>query len=445
MTRPTRRGVWWLWPAVPSLLVVAPTLIAANLMPESLYERAWRTPKGLDGRLTTLLLAVVVALVVGNLVVALTERDRSARPGVDWPRLDPTTTAMLRRAYPVLIGLTLFGYAVWIGRGIARGLTLADVEAVLATQDNFKLPIKEKLDTLPGITTLTQAAIPAAVVGVLLDVRRPSARVRFWYRLVILLAAARAFMLAERLAIAEIVVPVLVLRAAVAARRSGPRGQLLLAIAPALAVGLLLSAFSISEYSRSWNWYSTRTDRSFVDFASERLLGYYATSHNNGALLLEHGEVADVPFHTTSFVWQIPPGSQIGADIADDVSDDRRRVLHGFGNPEFNSPGGLASILADYGTAGGLAFAFGLGLVAGGLHLGFIHGRPLGLLLYPVVFTGMLELPRYLYWFQGRAVPAIAAPLFLVLLHSIRQRRAARRLALLASLPSGTRPTGMVR
>ncbi|MEL7210641.1 MAG: hypothetical protein AAGK32_20805, partial [Actinomycetota bacterium] len=187
----TPRAVWWLWPAVPSALLVAPTLIAASLMSESLYERAWRTPKGLDGRLTTLLLAVVVAIVGGNLVVALAERDRSSRPGIDWPHLDQSTLAFLRRVYPVLLGLTLFGYAVWIGRGITRGLTVADIEAVLTTQDNFKLPIKEKLDTLPGVTTLTQAAIPAAVIGVLLDIQRPSAKVRFWYRLVILLAAAR--------------------------------------------------------------------------------------------------------------------------------------------------------------------------------------------------------------------------------------------------------------
>ncbi|MGI9598115.1 MAG: hypothetical protein ACR2QK_18265, partial [Acidimicrobiales bacterium] len=347
---------------------------------------------------------------------------------------------------PYLIALTLVGYGAWIGNGLRNGLTLTDVEMVLTTQDNFKLPIKEKLDTLPGVTTLTQVAIPAAVVGALLDVHRSSPRIRFWYRLVILLAAARAFMLAERLAIAEIVVPVIVLRAAVAVRRSGPRGQVLLAVAPLLAVALLLSAFTVSEYSRSWNWYSGRTDRSFVDFASERLVGYYATSHNNGALLLEHGEVVgEVPYHTTSFVWQIPPGSQIAVEIVDDVDDDRRRVLNGFGNPEFNSPGGLASILVDYGTAGGLAFAFGAGLVFGALHLAFVHGRLLGLLLYPMAFTGLLELPRYLYWFQGRAIPAVAAPVFVVLVHSIRQRRSCRRLALLAALPRAARPTGVPR
>ena len=83
-------------------------------------------------------------------------------------------------------------------------------------------------------------------------------------------------------------------------------------------------------------------------------------------------------------------------------------------------------------------------MVFGGLHLAFLHGRLLGVLLYPVVFTGLLELPRYLYLFQGRAVPAIGVPLVLVLTRALIQRRTSRRLALLASLPSN-RPTGVLR
>jgi len=403
------RSTWWLWPMTPLLLVAGPTLILANAIDESVYERAWRTPKGLDDRSTVLMLAVVIAMAAGTMVVALAEDSRRARPGQNWPGLPDEMVTKLSRIYPWLIGLTLFGYAVWIGLGLSRGLSVADVQTVLATQDNFKLPIKSKLETLPGVTTLTQAAIPAAIVGVLLDAHRPSAAVRWAYRLTILLATARALMLAERLALAEIVVPILVLRAALFGHRVVDGRRLLVTLAPLFGAVLLLVGFAASEYSRSWNWYSSRTDTGFVDFASERLLGYYATSHNNGALLLNHGEtVADIPYYTTTFVWQIPPGSQVGGELADDVSDDRRRVLHGFGNPEFNSPSGLSSVLIDFGTIGGLVFALALGMVVAGLHLSFLYGRILGLLLYPVAFTGLLELPRYLYWFQGRATPAIA-------------------------------------
>jgi hypothetical protein len=422
------------------LVLVVPTLLGAVAISDSVYERAWRTPKGLDGRITVLFLVVVVFLVAGTVVVAMAERSRVARPGSSWPALDGATVEVLKRVYPVLIVLALVGYGIWIGSGIARGLRFQDVQDVLATQDNFKLPVKEKLETLPGLTTLTQVAIPAVVIGIVLDARRPTRWIRWGYRLLIVLAAVRAFLLAERLAVAEILVPVIVVRAALAARRATRRGRALVALAPVFGVALLLVGFAVSEYSRSWNWYSDRTDRSFVDFASERLLGYYATSHNNGALLLEHGEIVGaVPYYTTSFVWEVPPGSQLGGEVADDVGDERRRVLHGFGNPEFNSPGGLASILTDYGVVGGAAFAFGLGLVVGSLHLGFLHGRLVGLLVYPVIYTGLLELPRYLYWFQGRALPALVIPVAVAMVLSVRRRRSARHQALRATMAAGAR------
>ena len=39
----------------------------------------------------------------------------------------------------------------------------------------------------------------------------------------------------------------------------------------------------------------------------------------------------------------------------------------------------------------------------------FVAAKPFGILFYPVAFLGMLELPRYMYWTEGRAVPALIA------------------------------------
>ncbi len=407
-----RRSVWWLWPAAPLLLLVGSTLLIANAVPATVYERAWLSPKQLDAETTLLLMGGLFAMVAGALLAGLAERDPGARPQGAWPALSDEAMGVLRRVYPYLILLTLFGYAVWILNGLAKGLTMEDVQAVLTTPDNSKLPVKRKLETLPGITTLTQVAIVAAVVGVVIDLDRPSAPVRWAYRGVILLAAIRAMMLAERLAIAELLIPVMVLRAAALARRADRRTQIALRLAPVFGVFLLLIGFAASEYTRSWNWYSFHRDQSFVEFSSERLLGYYSTSHNNGAAMLKYGEeFADVPYYTTSFFWEIPPGSQIGGELPDDAADDRRELRQEFGNPEFNSPGGLAAVFADYGTIGGLVFWLALGILVGGLHLSFLHGRILGILLYPAFFVGFLELPRYLYWFQGRIVPAVVVSL----------------------------------
>lgn len=425
-----RRSVWWLWPATPLVMVVGVTLLGASAISEDVYVRAWRTPKELDGYTTVVLLGGVVALVVGVLLSGMAERDPNARPAESWPALSDEAFHLLRRAYPWLIGMTIFGYVAWIGNGISKGLTFGDVEAVLTTQDNFKLPVKEKLETLPGITTLTQVAIPAAIVGVIIDLHRPRALVRYAYRLVLLLAAARALMLAERLAVAEILVPVMMLRAAALGRRLRGTPQVILGLAPFLAVFILLVGFAASEYSRSWNWYSGQRDQNFVEFSSERLLGYYATSHNNGALLLKYGtEFGDIPYYTTTFFWEIPPGSQLGGGLADDASADRRRILRDFGNPEFNSPSGIASVFVDYGVVGGHLFYLAIGVLIGAIHLSFIHGRVFGILLYPIVFTGLLELPRYLYWFQGRTTPAVLVAITLAGYLAASARKRLRRQA----------------
>ncbi|MDH3682284.1 MAG: oligosaccharide repeat unit polymerase [Acidimicrobiia bacterium] len=423
-----RRSVWWLWPVAPVALIVVTTLLVAGATPESTFERAWRTDKALDDWTVFLMFAGAVALMVGAAMAALTERDPSSRPRQSWPGLSPTASILLRRAYPVLIGITLFGYAVWLGNGIRLGLSTADVVDVLETQDNFKLPIKQKLETLPGITTLAQVAMPAVIVGVIVDLDRPSRAVRWTYRAVILLAATRAFLLAERLALAELLVPVLVLRAMAAHQRSRVRGRFWLALSPLLALVVLVAGFAGSEASRSWTFYSSNTDQSLPAFASERLLGYYVTAHNNGAILLRHGSGTSdgLPVYTTAFVWEVPPGSQLGGDATDDATGERWDLLRRFGNPEFNNTSGLASPFADYGGIGGFSFLLVVGFVIGLVHLSFLHGRPTGVFLYPILYTGLLEVPRYLYWSQGRSTPAIVGAVGLAFFVAARARRAMR-------------------
>ena len=72
-----------------------------------------------------------------------------------------------------------------------------------------------------------------------------------------------------------------------------------------------------------------------------------------------------------------------------------------------------------------------IGVIAGLLYRHFCHGRPLGLLVYPVFFVGLVEMPRYVYWGQGRATYAwLAIAVVLFLLHRRRSRvRLVRRSA----------------
>jgi hypothetical protein len=416
--------VWWLRPWTPVCAFVLPTLVVAQLLPSETYEAAWRTPKSLDGRSFTIMALGMLTFALGMVLAVASERPPPPAADRSWPRLSDGTSRLLRRAYPLLVGLTLCGYLVWIANGIRQGLSLRDIQVLLATQDNFMLSVKSKLETVPGVSTLTQVAMAAAVVGVIVNLLSPSAAVRWSYRLVVLLAIIRAELLAERLAVAEILVPMLVTKAGALSSSLEGRRRLLLAWAPLLAAAVLYAGFAASEHSRSWIYYRDVRQQSFVAFSAERLTGYYATSHNNGALLIRHqARQNETPYFTTSFFWEVPPGTIISPGLAEGASERRGQILRGFGNPEFNSPSGVASPFADYSVAGGLAFFAVHGVIMGAIHISFVRGRPAGVLLYPVAYVGLLELPRYLYWYQGRFIPTLGVLLVVLAVTGFRARR----------------------
>jgi len=102
-------------------------------------------------------------------------------------------------------------------------------------------------------------------------------------------------------------------------------------------------------------------------------------------------------------------------------------VLETQANPALNSVGGVAGPFIDYGDVGGTIYFFLVGLFLGHLYRLFAAGRLFGLLLYPVFFIGLLELPRYLYWAQGRSSPAFLV-LFLIGLVASARARFVRRM-----------------
>ncbi len=427
-----RGGVWWANPLSPVLLLVVPALVAAYLVPAHAYLEHWRTPKfvefgGLARSLVALLLLSVGTLVVTRGRLGLAVRD-------EWPDLSPVAREVLRRAFFVLYRITCAAYVVWVLVAVQRGLRPASLLDTLREQNTFSGELKRQFETVAGVTTLTQCGIAAVVIGALLTTRPDRAVTRrVW--VLFALAVARGFFLAERLAMIELVLPWLVVRsgqlAATGRRRSG---RWLVRAGPIVAIPVLLVAFSLFEYSRSWSFARTRTDDTFLEYSAYRLAGYYATSINNGELNRTSIDRTErLPYFTVEFFWTAPVVSS---------ALDYRELSHvppgpdpvtRLGNPEYNSPGGVAAPFIDFGSIGGFLYYGIVGLVLGALYRSFAGSRLLGLLLYPTVFTGLLELPRYLYWAQGRVAPAYAALVLTGLLVAARARAvqdARRHLAL---------------
>jgi hypothetical protein len=244
---------------------------------------------------------------------------------------------------------------------------------------------------------------------------------------VLLLGMARAFFLTERLAILELIIPAVGILAMHLAKRRAAASRLV-AAAPFILMPAVMAVFGAFEYSRSWAFYSQHTHGSFVQFVVDRLAGYYATAYNNGQLALMYASGGSrLPYGSIEALWTAPGMSQIdlyGRLTGHTEPNDFGTVLTQHGNPEFNSPGGLAVPFVDYGTVGGLLFLFLAGLTLGVAYRSWRDGELWGALVYPVALTGLFELPRYLYWGQGRVAPAFVA-LFLVAWLAGRRRRAA--------------------
>jgi hypothetical protein len=407
-------GAWWLSPVGAVLLISPASLFGAWAIGDARYRTEWRTPKELTTGFAVLMLVGLVALVLGAAWFQL-------RPGRvwhgRWPALDDDARAVLHRASTWTFRATLFGYAALAAIGLARGVSPATLVISLATFSTSD-GIKNSFAPIAGVSSFTQIGIVHVVVAGLLLRRRQEARGsladrRLRRRLVVVLVLAllRSFLLSERLAILELAVPllaILVLRWSV-----DPRGWVRrnCRLAPVVLLPLLLAVFGLFEYTRSWKFYSTHGGGSFLDFAAVRFAGYYATAYNNAAILQAHGRFPGrLPYSVVESVWTAPGISQLG--LYDRLSGgDAPQAFYAaithYGNPEFNNPGGLGVPFVDLGPVGGVLYLLALGAVCGWLWANLRRGGAVGMLVYPVVLTGLYELPRYVYLAEGRVLPAL--------------------------------------
>jgi len=405
---PAGRSLWWVSPAGALLLLVPGTLLLTYYLDDADFRLFYRSTKSVPPEHLLLLGAAVALLGTVATVLARLPRERPGLPLL--PRAGVPRT--LRRAAEVLFWVTVAGYAAFAATGASRGVTPAQVLELLVSQNAYEGDLKDEFAGVAGITTLTQCGIAFLVVATYVLLRVRDRRLLAQVVVVVLLSLVRSFVNSERLALIEVGVPVVAVLAMAARHSASPLRRIASRAAPLVLAPLLLALFALFEYSRSWTFFSSRTDQPFPVFAAVRLAGYYATSYNNGYLQLEHATYPGrLPLESISFFWEAPFVAQLGLY---DLLGARppvtsQGVLERYANPEFNNLGGITAPMVDFGVLGGLLYLAAVGAVIGLLYRGFRDGTVVGSLLYPVALTGLLELPRYLYWAQGRVVPAVLA------------------------------------
>ena len=411
---------WWLGPSVLFAVVIGSTVLAAVWQSDDAFQ-LYGTPKFVTGQHLLLAGLVIGAFGIGGRLADVSGR-AAAIPAAAHLRL-------AERAFWVTAVLTIFGYLIWLAVGVKNGFSLGTLREFLATDSpGLAEGIRANIFTnLKGITTCTQFGVAAVPLGtiLLLHGRR---RVVWPLAALLSLAAARALVFSERLALIELALPaaVIYLRLRMIGQPTSRFVQHSLKFAPLIGAVILVMLFGGFEYFRSWRYYQNKFD-SYAEFTVWRIAGYYTTAHNNGAMALTTQRPYPVPYTTLRSLWSIPglERTPLGYQQITGIDPARRHenMLERFGTPELNNEGGLFQPALDYGLAGLLLFWFACGFVAVRVYHGFLRGSLTGLVMYPLIFLAILETPRLLYLTYTRSLPAIAT---FVLLAWLAMRHSSR-------------------
>ncbi len=415
---------WWLHPIAIFAGLTGVTGVASFLASPETYLKMWGMPKYVDSFTVLVIVASIVVFSAGVWLALTNQSGLSSKS--EWRGTVSLSRALL--LFNVSFWVCVMAYVVWAGLGISRGMGLAVLKSVFTTTDDYNLNVyslRTYLETVPGITTFTQLGAAAVVLGSLIGAGAGWKLVRRKLVILISLAVLRAFIYSERLAFLELVIPLMVVRLAEPASWKHSRAlRTLVRIAPVLGIVIVYMVFTGFEYIRSWTIYYSSRESSLLLFGFWRLIGYYVTSFNNTAYLIySFPHSLRAPYWTLHFLWEFPVLNTYVINLFNWVHMDYNSymaLLARGANPEFNNPGGLLQPVADFGVLGGLAYWAVMGLVSGYLYSLYIRKHPLGMCLYPICYLTFTELPRYIYWTEGRAFPALAYLLLsaAVLLHS---------------------------
>jgi hypothetical protein len=396
-------GYWWFRPSHVALFFVLPLVVLAYLLPNSFYAqfRAYNTID--DQRFFLAVLAVVAFALAGW----IGETTRPLSHLLPLPRLPEGS---YRKLVSVLAFVSLSATALFLAPIVAHpDLVLNVLKGVPLAADTARAARGQ----VPGITSwenIFSVVLVLILVKPALTGRRRTETEWGLILVIVSLSALKAVVVGERLALVELIVPLMMLFCA--QRR---RWSLLWAMAPIIGVGGLYVFFVGTESLRSWaDAYSSQYD-SVWDFGLLRMFGYYMTAINNGAWVYQQQNSIFFPFVTGDWFWRLPiPGLAEQLAAMTGVSTDIDVLLAAL-NPEFNNASGIFGPLIDYGPVLGEFVWLILGYVSGSLYRQFMDRRWLGVILFPTWYVGVLELPRIFYWGTSHYFPPLVVSLIIVL------------------------------
>ena len=297
--------------------------------------------------------------------------------------------------YKILWRLCICAYGIWFVRfasihGVSSFLSILDPNALVSKMYNFRYHSGK----IAGITSMTEFGVVLAPLSIYTYVLTQKKVYIMNFVLLCFLATIRAALFSERLALLELLVPALIVLFIF------QKYKKIYTFIPFAALFCLFVVFGIFEYTRSWGaYYSSIYNGSYVEFVIDRVLGYYAVAVNTECTSLTMVETPFFPKNTLQFVWLLPLLKDVPSLF---IQGKKIDLLGLYGNPEFNNPGGLLFGFSDFGYIG-LLISFIFGRITGLFYNSMIEEKSIGIIIYPIFFLCIIELPRYFYFGNNRA------------------------------------------
>jgi oligosaccharide repeat unit polymerase len=337
-------------------------------------------------------------------------RSRARSRGESLERaLTPTRERSMAVLVEAALIISVAASLLWFALGVIRAGGIAPFVEIWQ-REPFRLK-GEILATVPGVTTLMQLAVAAIPLAVVYGLNRKGSVIRILIVLALVLAAARAVFFSERLALVELLLPLVFL--ALAHRRVTVSRVTVYAVA---LLAVVMTFFAVTELRRTYAY----TGDFSASRAATRFVGYYLTSVNNGMVVVDEYPAETPLYSTGEILWHFPVVGDLRLEHLPGVGTISFRYDDAFGiDPQsfwpqvfraegldyefnvFSTPGFLA---ADFGWAG-LVAIFVLGLASGAIFRRSQTSR-LHLALYAVWVVGLFELMRIFYFADTRLLPA---------------------------------------
>ncbi|MEC0178129.1 O-antigen ligase [Paenibacillus favisporus] len=425
-----KKTIWWLNPGVVFTFMIVPNVVIANHLSSNSFLNNWGTPKYLSKELFQVSIFSVLLFLIGSAFMVIVLKgiyDKRSIPRPQSIRRREKDYSFLMFFLNVSYLFTFFGYIYWLYVALTRGLSFSVLIGMLQGSKGAMYDLKHLFSTVSGITTFTQFGIVASILSVYVGLNFGWSKIKSKMIILLVITFFRAFFLSERLAALELVIPIIVCWLGIKAQ-SGLSGKTRVMVNLSPLIGLVVFAvyFSVTEYFRSWSNYYALKESSFIEFCVTRIAGYYVTGLNNGSMLIDvFRKPLSFPYFTTTWLWDFPIlGSYLDANKLTGVPSDFSfaGTLASMGNPEFNNPSGLFLPYIDFGHVGGFFFWLIAGMGCGFIYHLFSYNNIYGYLYYPIIFVGLLESPRVLYWSEGRAFPAWLLVFFISFFLFIRSK-----------------------